>query len=84
MDFLRYRKVRAALVERMHRDSVDPTIEWLSHLDAEIRLRETDVESIAKLLVAKGLITKDELWKAKADGMEELAAAYEVAMKGIR
>lgn len=50
---------------------VDP-----KHLRVGVNAAMSDTAAIAELLVAKGVFTEDELWKALADKMEEEVASY--------
>lgn len=47
------------------------------HLRVGVNVAMRDLASIASLLVAKGIITLDEIDKALADGMEDEVASYE-------
>lgn len=50
------------------------------HLRVGVNAAMRDGASIAKLLVAKGVITEDELWAALAEGMREEVQEYEARL----
>lgn len=56
--------------------SKDKTGQQPKHLRAGINVALRDLGSLTGLLIAKGLITREELAEALADGMEEEAAWY--------
>lgn len=53
------------------------------HLRTGINIAMTDLGSLARLLVEKGVITLDEYEKAIADGMEAEKARYEAHLSGL-
>ncbi len=53
------------------------------HLRAGVNSALVDSGAIAGLLVAKGLITEDELWTALADGAEREHQKYEAELSTL-
>lgn len=53
------------------------------HLRVGINSSLTDSASLAKLLMAKGIITEEEYFKSLAEGMEQELASYQKKYPGI-
>lgn len=58
----------------------DHTSATPKHLRVGINITMSDLGSLAKLMIAKGVITLDEYEAALADGVEEEKARYEALL----
>lgn len=66
--------MQSGVAMTLNRDAATGSIK---HLRVGINCALRDVGTLSSILVAKGIVTEEELWKALADGMEAEARQYE-------